>query len=52
MPRFLFRLASDEGQTMAEYTVMLGLITAAIVLTIGSLSEAVNNVLQGVVTLF
>ena len=51
MPRALPRLGSNDGQTMAEYTVALGVISVAIVLTIGSLSEAVNNVLQGVVAL-
>lgn len=32
----------EEGQTMAEYTVVLGVITLAIVTTISLLSDAIN----------
>jgi Flp pilus assembly pilin Flp len=37
-----FSLQIDEGQTMAEYTVILGMITLAIVTTISLLSDAIN----------
>ena len=36
-------LQADEGQTMAEYTVVLGMITLAIVTTISLLSGAINS---------
>jgi Flp pilus assembly pilin Flp len=35
--------AEENGQTMAEYTVVLGVITLAIVTTISLLSEAINS---------
>jgi Flp pilus assembly pilin Flp len=34
---------TEEGQTMAEYTVVLGLITLAIVTTFALLSDAMNE---------
>jgi Flp pilus assembly pilin Flp len=34
---------ADAGQTMAEYTVVLGLITIAIVATLSLLSGAIND---------
>lgn len=39
----LFSLQADEGQTMAEYAVVLGMITLAIVTTISLLSDAINT---------
>jgi Flp pilus assembly pilin Flp len=38
---------ADDGQTMAEYTVVLGVITFAIVATISFLSGAINAAYQG-----
>ena len=35
-------VAADDGQTMAEYTVVLGMITLAIVTTFSLLSDAIN----------
>jgi Flp pilus assembly pilin Flp len=34
---------AESGQTMAEYTVVLGVITLAIVTTIALLSGAIND---------
>jgi Flp pilus assembly pilin Flp len=45
-------LELDDGQTMAEYAVVLGIITIAVVTTIGTLSGAVNNLFAQVVGLF
>ena len=42
----------EEGQTMAEYAVVLGIITLAIVTTYGTLSGAVNDLFLQVVGLF
>ena len=36
-------LKADDGQTMAEYAVVLGMITLAIVTTISVLSGAIND---------
>lgn len=41
--------ADDQGQTMAEYTVVLGTITLAIVTTIALLSGAINDMYQSTV---
>ena len=42
----------EQGQTMAEYTVVLGTITLAIVLTFGLMSKSVQGVLEQVAGLF
>ena len=42
MMRKLIATRVEEGQTMAEYTVVLGVITLAIVTTISLLSGAIN----------
>lgn len=39
----------DDGQTMAEYTVVLGVITIAIMVTLATLSDAVNSNLRRVI---
>ena len=45
--RFLHLGSSDEsGQTMAEYAVVLGVITIAVVVTLGLLSTAISNLLE------
>jgi Flp pilus assembly pilin Flp len=41
--------AGEEGQTMAEYTVVLSMITLAIVTTIALLSGAINEMYQSTV---
>jgi Flp pilus assembly pilin Flp len=40
---------AESGQTMAEYTVVLGLITLAIVTTIALLSGAVNGAFESAI---
>ena len=37
---------TEDGQTMAEYTVVLGLITLAIVTTFALLSDAMNGAFE------
>jgi Flp pilus assembly pilin Flp len=37
---------TEEGQTMAEYTVVLGLITFVIVTTFALLSDAMNEAFE------
>ena len=39
----------EEGQTMAEYAVVLAVITAAIVATLVLLSDGIRDALMGVV---
>jgi Flp pilus assembly pilin Flp len=47
MLRAAIRRRNDEkGQTMAEYAVVLGLITLAIVTTISVLSGAMNEAFE------
>ena len=49
--RFLGLSLSDEaGQTMAEYAVVLGVITIAVVVTLGLLSTAIQNLLNNVIS--
>jgi len=40
---------SESGQTMAEYAVVLGVITIAIVLTLGLLSTGIKTALTNVI---
>ena len=42
--------SGEAGQTMAEYAVVLGVITIAIVVTLGLLSTAVQNLLTNVIS--
>lgn len=39
----------EDGQTMAEYGVVLAVITLAIVATLGLLSGAINSALNSVI---
>jgi Flp pilus assembly pilin Flp len=49
--RLLHLGSSDEsGQTMAEYAVVLGVITIAVVVTLGLLSTAISNLLNNVIS--
>lgn len=41
----------DAGQTMAEYAVVLGVITLAVVATLGLLNAALLNLLNSVIPL-
>jgi Flp pilus assembly pilin Flp len=42
-------LENEAGQTMAEYAVVLGVITIAVVVTLGLLSTAIKNTLNNVI---
>jgi Flp pilus assembly pilin Flp len=42
-------LRNEEGQTMAEYGIVLAVITLVIVGTLGLLSGAINTALQNIV---
>jgi Flp pilus assembly pilin Flp len=48
----IFRRDRDEGQTMSEYAVILGVITPAIVLAIALLSGDIGGILDKVRALF
>jgi Flp pilus assembly pilin Flp len=43
-------LRDEPGQTMAEYAVVLGVITIAVVVTLGLLAGQISNVLNSAVT--
>jgi Flp pilus assembly pilin Flp len=43
-------VAFEAGQTMAEYAVVLGVITIAVVVTLGLLSTAIKNLLSNVIS--
>jgi Flp pilus assembly pilin Flp len=42
-------LAKEDGQTMAEYGVVLAVITLGIVVTLGLLANGINGALNGVI---
>jgi Flp pilus assembly pilin Flp len=42
-------LEDEAGQTMAEYAVVLGVITIAVVVTLGLLSTAIKGLLTNVI---
>ena len=41
----LFQLRDEAGQTMAEYAVVLGVITVAVVIALTALSTRISSVL-------
>jgi len=45
----LLRGTDESGQTMAEYAVVLGVIVIAVVVTLGLLSTAIQNLLNNVI---
>ncbi len=47
--RLLAAVAREEGQTMAEYGVILAVITVAIIAVLVLLSDGIRNNLQAVV---
>jgi Flp pilus assembly pilin Flp len=47
---FINRLRDESGQTMAEYAVVLGVITIAVVVTLGLLSSAISSTLSNVIS--
>ena len=44
----LTKLSGEKGQTMAEYAVVLAVITIGIVVALVALSGGINNALNGV----
>jgi Flp pilus assembly pilin Flp len=44
-------LRDEAGQTMAEYAVVLGVITIAVVATLTTLNTAINGMLTNVISL-
>jgi Flp pilus assembly pilin Flp len=50
MPGTLVKLHHEAGQTMAEYAVVLGVITIAVVVTLGLLSTAIQSTLSNVIS--
>jgi pilus assembly protein Flp/PilA len=53
MPRFTdaFRVAEESGQTMAEYGVVLALVTLAVLAALTLLGGNVSNALESVANL-
>jgi Flp pilus assembly pilin Flp len=49
MTDVLKTLHHEAGQTMAEYAVVLGVITIAVVVTLGLLSTTISNTLNSVI---
>ena len=52
MPQTIDNLAGDDAQTMAEYAVVLGVITLAIVTTFAAMAGSIQSVLEEIVGLF
>ncbi len=46
------KIRREDGQTMSEYAVILGVITPAIIVALGLLSEAVRARLETVIGFF
>ena len=53
MPRFTdaFRVAEESGQTMAEYGVVIALVTLAVLAALTLLGGNVSNALESVANL-
>jgi Flp pilus assembly pilin Flp len=49
LSRLFADLKEESGQTMAEYAVVLGVITIAVVVTLGLLSTKISGVLNSVI---
>jgi Flp pilus assembly pilin Flp len=45
----VYELRNEAGQTMAEYAVVLAIITIAVVVTLGFLSDAISTELNSVI---
>jgi len=52
LPHPIHKLAAEDAQTMAEYVVVLGVITLAIVATFTAMSGSIQTVLERIVGLF
>jgi Flp pilus assembly pilin Flp len=50
MTEYLQKVQDEAGQTMAEYAVVLGVITIAVVVTLGLLSTKISDVLNSVIS--
>jgi Flp pilus assembly pilin Flp len=50
MKRISAHVRDEAGQTMAEYAVVLGVITIAVVVTLGLLAGQISAVLGSVVS--
>ncbi len=46
------KLRRDDGQTMAEYSVVLGVITPAIILALTLLSGSISDLIDRVMQIF
>jgi Flp pilus assembly pilin Flp len=51
MPRFIHRTAEETGQTMAEYGVVLALITLAVLASLTLLSDNISSAFTSVANL-
>ena len=49
MTDLLHKVQDEAGHTMAEYAVVLGVITIAVVVTLGLLSTKISDVLNSVI---
>jgi Flp pilus assembly pilin Flp len=49
MQQFISNLRDENGQTMAEYAVVLGVITIAVVATLTLLGAAIQGTLTNVI---
>ena len=49
MQQFISNLRDENGQTMAEYAVVLGVITIAVVANPGLLATAIQDTLTNVI---
>jgi Flp pilus assembly pilin Flp len=45
-------IGCEVGQTMVEYAVVLGVITLAIVTTLGLMSSTIQSLVNGVTSIF
>ena len=48
----VLRIREERGQTMAEYAVILTVITAAVVLAVGTLSTSIGSHITDIANLF
>ncbi|MEZ4673557.1 MAG: hypothetical protein R2932_04845 [Caldilineaceae bacterium] len=46
---YLNSLQSEEGQGLAEYALIIVLVSIAVVITLGTLGDTVNGVFEGIV---
>ncbi len=49
MTKFETLAKREEGQTMAEYGVVLAVITLGVVVALGLLSDAISNAINSVI---